>query len=197
MSRTAKLKWGYVFTIVALIVFSVLIGRQFGGGTVVFIAIGILLFIPGRIQGHFYREFFRGRQLLASRQPDEAKRHFLRFLRQIEENPWQRKLLWLSWTVYTPDVVAMTYNNLAACDLEKGDWQAAEAAAMKALELDPSYPLPHLNLAIIRQFRGDTQAAHASMLNARELGFSGGKIDQLVQLGAEMLAGAEGRKDQE
>jgi tetratricopeptide (TPR) repeat protein len=196
MSRTAKLKCGYVFAIVALAVLSILLGRQFGGGPGLFMAIGLLLFIPGRIQGHFYREFFRGRQLLASRQPDEAKVHFLRFLRQIEESPGQRKLVWLAWTVYTPDVEAMTYNNLAACALESGDWQAAEAAATKALELDPKYPIPHVNLAIIRHLQGDVMAAEASMQKARELGFNGGKIDQLVRSGADLLAKAEGRTDQ-
>lgn len=196
MSRTAKLKWGYLFAIVALATMSLLLGRRLGGGPAVFIAIALLLFIPGRIQGYYYREFFRGRKLLAARKPDEAKAHFLRFQQQIQENPWQRKLVWLAWTVYTPDVEAMTYNNLAACALESGDWPAAETAARKALELDPQYPIPHVNLAIIRHLHGDPMAAEASMQTARDLGYSGGSIDQLVQSGMALLANVEGRLDQ-
>jgi tetratricopeptide (TPR) repeat protein len=195
MSRTAKLKWAYLVAIVALLAALIFLNRQLGGGPAVLVPVVLLLLVPGRIQGHYYREFFRGRALLAAREPEKAKEHFLRFLRQIHEHPWQRKLLWLAWTVYTPDVEAMTYNNLAACDLECGDLPGAEASSAKALELDPRYPIPHVNLAIIRHLQGHEAESRRHLQTARELGYSGGNIDQLVQSGAALLAKAEGRLD--
>jgi len=180
MTRTARYKLGYVavLLIVALALGAVIV--SLGGGPVVMLATGLLLLIPGRIQGFYYRDLFAARRLLDSGKPEEAILSLERFVKSIEQHPSRSKLLWLAWAIYTPDVLAMAMNNLGAAHLELGQLDAAEQAFAGALAKDPLYPLPYFNLAIVHELRGNRLEAAAAAERARQLGYTGGTLDKVI-----------------
>ena len=80
MSRTARYKLAYivVLAILALAVGAAIIAL--GGGKVTVIAVALLLLVPGRIQGFYYRDLFTGRRLLDRGEPEKAIPFIERFL---------------------------------------------------------------------------------------------------------------------
>jgi tetratricopeptide (TPR) repeat protein len=159
--------------------------------TAVVVAVCLLL-VPGRVQGHYWREFFRGRRLLDEDRPQDAIEHFRHFLADLERRPWLRNLMWLSWAFYTPSIEVMTRTNVGVALLKLGELDAAESESRAASQLDPEAPLPWNNLAIVHQMRGDTEAAEEAVRRARALGLGEGEADKLAQRAGRLLAKVEG-----
>jgi len=199
MNRTHRLKILYVVVLLALLAVALLLASRFspGLGPPAIIAVGLLFFLPGRIQGLFFRDFFRGRRLLGSGLPAEALVPFRLFLEQIERKPWQKRLVWLAWGFYSTDIEAMTWNNIGAAHTELGEWSAAREALGKALAIDGEYPIPHFNLALIASAEGDREQAQREVDAARRLGYRETSVDQLTQQAQSLLARIEGREPRE
>lgn len=193
MNRTRRFKIGYIVAIVLLgaAAIGTLVYFKWSSAAVV-VVVGVLL-IPGRVQGHYWREFFRGRRLLGENRPQDAIVHFNRFLADLQRRPWLSKLIWLSWAFYTPSIEVMTRTNLGVALLRLGQVQDAEWEFRTASELDPLAPLPWHNLAVVYQARGETKPAEDARRRALELGFEGGPADQLAQKAGGLLAAVEGR----
>jgi tetratricopeptide (TPR) repeat protein len=195
MSRTLLLKLLYVAAVAAfgglalLIVTTAFRGREKLGA----VMLAVLLLVPGPLLGFFFRSLFQGRRLLDAGQPKPALDHFRAFLDQVRESPWQKRLIWLSWAVYTPDVEAMAWNNIGAAHTELGNWDDAKQAFSEALAVDPKYALPHLNLARIAIVEGDKAEAERRVDSARSLGYKKTSVDQLIFQGQALLARVEGR----
>ncbi|MCI0380527.1 MAG: hypothetical protein L0215_23315 [Gemmataceae bacterium] len=153
----------------------------------------LLLLLPGRLQGLFFRDLFRGRRLLAMGKPEQSKIYSVQFLEQIRKRPWQKRLLWLNWGIYTTDVEVMALNNTAAAHLECGRLDRAESLFFDAIELDPKCPLPYFNLAIIAEIRGDREKAEAYVKEASVRGYTMSVTDKMVAMAGELLARYEGR----
>jgi hypothetical protein len=64
-------------------------------------AIIVLLLIPGRILGYFWRDLLRGLRLLKEKRYAESKRHSEIFLLQVKQRPWLKKLIWLGSGSYS------------------------------------------------------------------------------------------------
>jgi tetratricopeptide (TPR) repeat protein len=152
-----------------------------------------ILFIPGRVQGFFWRKFFRGRKLASAGKYPEALLQFELFLQELQHRPWLKHLMWLGYGVYTRKVEAMTWLNIGTIFLREGEFELAEKNFHTAIELDADYPLPHFNLAIIHQVRGCEAEAEEAVAKARELGFEASRSDKLVAIAGELLAQIEGR----
>ena len=193
MTRTARYKLGYVGALVALGTVAVIAIVALGGGSVPMIVVAAILLIPGRILGVAYRDLFRGRRLLDLRQAEASIPYTLRFLEYIRQHPGRKRLLWLAWSVYTPDSEAMALNNLGAAHLESGDFVAAADAFNAALAVDPEYPIPHYNLAIERAVAKDEAAAARHAAEAERLGFRGTSVDAIIRNAGALLARVEGR----
>lgn len=193
MSRVTKYKIGYVIALAALggCIFALL--RVVEPGPWIVATIALVLLLPGRVQGLLFRDLFRGRSCLDRDEAESALAHFNSFLSTIKAQPWRRHALWLSWSVYTPDVEAMTWNNIGSAKFGLGDLAAAEGAWNHALSLDPLYPLPHANLALAAATRGEEVAAKRHFGEARALGYSGSQLDLLVQKAQSLLAQVESR----
>jgi tetratricopeptide (TPR) repeat protein len=155
--------------------------------------IAIVFLIPGRLQGFFYREFFRGRRLMDGNQSSEAIVHLESFLAKLRNAPWQRHLLWLQFSVYTPSVEAMTLNNIGAAQLNLGQLDEAEDTLQRALVIDPLYSLPHYNLAVMHSVRGHQDQAEHSVKEAARLGYVESKLDKVLTHAQSLLARIEGR----
>jgi tetratricopeptide (TPR) repeat protein len=193
MSRTTALKIGYCLALGALVAVAAFAFWALGGTTGVLVVVGLLLLVPGRIQGFFFRDLFRGRRLLDAGQPQQSLVYSQRFLDQIRQRPWQKRLLWLSWSIYTTDVAAMALNNIGAAHLELGAWDAAKAALREAIDVDPQYAIPYFNLALIAELEADRQSAEERLAEAAARGYTSSKIDRVVAAGQELLARLEGR----
>jgi tetratricopeptide (TPR) repeat protein len=154
--------------------------------------VALAFFVPGRVQGHYYRDLFTGRKLMDARRWSEALPHLESFLDQVRARPGLKKLMWLGG-IYTYDVEAMALNNIGAACLELGQLDAAEAPLRQALAVDASYPIPFVNLAVLASLRGDRDGAAAASAAAKQLGFDGSSIDALIRRGQSILAGVEGR----
>jgi hypothetical protein len=138
-----------------------------------------------------FRELFRGRRELDRNNPEVALGHFSSFLNTINAQPWRKAALWLSWSIYTPNVEAMTQNNIGAAQLNLGNLTPAEAALNAALALDPQYPLPHANLALLAALRADSNAVEHHLEAARRLGYRGAGLDRFVSRSQSILAAVE------
>jgi tetratricopeptide (TPR) repeat protein len=193
MSRVTRYKIGYVVALVALGILSIAVIGGLGGSVGAILAVGVVLLVPGRLQGVFYRDLFRGRRLLDTGHAAEAIPHLERFLQTVRAEPWRKRLLWLSWSVYTPNVEAMALNNLGAARMRLGQMREAETAFQEALTLDPFYPVPQLNIAMIHEMRGDRATAERAVAEATRLGYTGGTIDTVVHAAQSLLAQIEGR----
>lgn len=191
MNRTTRYKLGYLLVLIGLALGAWWLVRTVDS-LVPVIALALVLMIPGRLQGHFYRDLFRGRRLLAEGKLDASLEHSERFLATVRRRPGLKPLLWLGWSVYTPDVEAMTLNNLGAAHLGLGRLDAATQAFEEALRIDPQYPIPFFNLAVIRQVQGNTAEAAQLQERASALGYAQGGADRLIQSAQAVLARVEG-----
>ncbi len=193
MNRTSRYKVFYAALISSLCagVAIVVLSTDVHPMTLV-LAAGVFL-VPGRVQGYFWRDFFRGRRLLAEDRAAESITCFTRFLKQLAARPWLKKLIWLSWGIYTRDIAVMTQTNLGAARMRLGELDAAEDHLRAAMEHDAQAPLPWHNLGVILQVRGEVASAEEAFRKARALGYSAAVSDKLVHAMSEALARCEGR----
>jgi tetratricopeptide (TPR) repeat protein len=191
LSRVARYKIGYVLALALLAGVVVAASRAGDSQPWVVVTIVLVLLLPGRIQGLLFRDLFRGRRDLDRNSPESALGHFNSFLTTIRAQPWRKPALWLSWSIYTPNVEAMTQNNIGAAQLNLGDLSSAEAALNTALALDPQYPLPHANLALVAALRADSSAAESHLEAARKCGYKGAGLDRFVSRSQSILAAVE------
>lgn len=157
ISRTAKLKLGYVAAVVVIGAICAVVAYLAEFQPMAMILTGIVLLIPGRIAGYYWRDQFRGRRLMAEHRYDESLAASNAFLRQVREEHWRKRLLWLMWSFYTTDAEAMALNNIGAAHVELGEWELARTAFQDALAVDQLYPIPHFNLAMLSHLEGDEE----------------------------------------
>jgi hypothetical protein len=131
--------------------------------------------------------------LLGQHRESEAIVQLERFLADVRARPWLKPMIWLSWSIYTPKVEAMTLNNIGAANLALGHLEESERAISEALALDREYPLPHFNMAVLHELRGNRILAEQSLAESKRLGYFGGTIDSIVKRAQSLLARVEGR----
>lgn len=192
MSRTTRYKILYVVILVVVGLAAVAILRTSDYASGAFILVMIVLLLPGRIQGHYWRDFFRGRRLVADRRFREAEPVFERFLARLNDQPTLKRLIWLSYAIYTRDIGAMSLNNLGVCALEEGRFGEAEKRLQEALSLDSENPLPHFNLAIVYQAIGRPDEARRHWAASQRLGYRCTPIDLVIHKAGELLSRLEG-----
>lgn len=186
-NRTKRLKRLYFFAVGLLTFLAVGLASLTGNLLLPLFLLVLVMVLPGRLQAVFYRDLFTARRLQAEGRNEESIVHTGRFLETIRERPALKRLLILS-SFYTVDVEAMALNNLGAAQLQLGRWDEADAALRKALELDPEYPIPWFNLAVLAAARGDEEAARRLHADAESLGYRGTRFDKLVRMGQELRA---------
>jgi tetratricopeptide (TPR) repeat protein len=159
---------------------------------VVLVAVLVLLTLS-RVQGWFWRDFFRGRRLLVAGRARDACIHFERWLAELHRRPALRRLIWLNGAIYTRDAEAMTLNNLGVARLHLGDLRGAQQALEGAVSRDPQYPLPRFNLAFLAKLEGREHECAELLTEARRLGYRGATFDRLCAAAGTYLAQVEGR----
>jgi tetratricopeptide (TPR) repeat protein len=194
MTRPTGLKilYGVAIVLMIAVALAILKASKFSPTAVVLLA--LLLLIPGRINGHFWRHFYTGRRMMDSGWNDDAIKEFEEFLTSIRENPALKHLIWFVWGFYTRDVEAMTQNNIGAVLIREGNLDQAENRLAQAIRIDDRYPIPHYNMALIGELRGDREAAVESLSTAQALGYRQTSIDEIANKAATILATIEGRR---
>ena len=192
MTRTRRYQLMWLLAVIGLATVSLGLLAFFRAPLWTVALVALLFFIPGRIQGHYYRDLFTGSKLMDAHRWSDALSPLESFLAKVRAQPRLKKLVWFGG-IYTHDVEAMALNNIGAVHLELGELEAAEAPLREALAVDASYPIPLVNLAVLASLRGDREGAAAAAAEAKRLGFDGSRIDTLIRQGQSMIAAAEGR----
>lgn len=192
VDRVTRSIFGYG-TIVAVIVIVVLVAlpRPFRWPHV--LAVAAVFVLPGRIQGFLWREFFRGRRAMDQGRMADALVHFARFEERLTAHPWIAAGIYLGWSVYTWNAKAMLANDVGACELALGRRDGAEANFERAIALDPGYPVPYFNLAVVAETWGDRERAQRLLADAGKRGFRGGTRERVIAMASGVLAAVEGR----
>lgn len=141
---------------------------------------GIALLVLSQIIRYPLRHFYQGLHAFWQRKFDKAESLFQTFLQDLERRPWIRHLIWWTIGIYSHDLEAMTWNNLGAIRIEKGQFEEAREHLERALEIDPKYPKPYFNLAAAAVGLGRMDEAERYFRQARELGYTGGSFDQFL-----------------
>lgn len=194
MTRPTRWKILYVVAVAALGLAAFAIAFAVEFDSTVLIGLAVLLFIPGRINGHYWRSFYTGRKLLDSGDHESARHEFEQFLVKVHDRPRLKSMIWLVWAVYSRDVEAMTLNNIGATLMHEGHLDPAEERLAQAIGLDSEYPIPYFNLAVIAELRGKKDAAAQSLATAQQLGYRNTSIDKVITKAASILAYLEGRQ---
>ncbi|MEO0559855.1 MAG: hypothetical protein AAF170_16925 [Bacteroidota bacterium] len=192
MKRTTTYKLRYTATIVVLVGVVILFLSLVGWSVPALIGACVMLLIPGRVQGHYYRDLFNGRRALEAGDIDASIFHTEQFLAAVRERPGLKSLIWLGGVIYTADPEAMALNNLGAAHMEAGRLGVAESTFNDALRLDPLYPIPLTNLAVLGEVAGDRAEAERYLREAEDRGYTGGSLDRVIQQSGALLAKVEG-----
>ena len=174
MTRTDALKGAYVARIVLLL--ATVIGAEVlahRGAVVPATALGVLfiaLLLSGRIQAHFWFELLAGLRALNQRDYGASKVHSERFLAQLHERPWLKRLIWLGPSSYALSAEALALNNLGAPEMSLGEFDAARARFDQAIALDPPGPLPYSNMGALILRTGSSAEALPWFRKAEALG---------------------------
>lgn len=147
---------------------------------IVLFILALFFMIPGRISQYYYQKLYKGIRLFGRDDFQNSILLFQEFQKEITRNPWKKKLLWMTWSIYTVDVEAMVHFNLGSAYLNAGNIDEAEVHSTRALELDNQYPLPHVNLAMVEWMRENKVRAAEHLKLAADLGYRGTTMDQLI-----------------
>ena len=139
-----------------------------------------LLLLPGRILRHYWAELLTGLHHLNQRNYAVSKMHSEKFLVQLQERPWLKKLIWLGTSSYSRDAEVMARNNLGAAMLKLGEIEQARAQFARAIELDPLCPLPYRNMGTLVLTTATCAEATPWLEKAEALGMKGGWSDRIV-----------------
>ena len=192
VTRTLKYKLAHAAVLVGCVALVMLVALL-SHHPVAVLLVTLAFLVPGRVQGYFWRSFFRGRRALGAGQFDAAIEHFEGFLDQLNRRPWLKSLVWLAGAIYTRDIEVMALNNIGAAHLQLGHWDDAAESLERARGKDPESPLPYFNLAVLAQATGNEEEARRLLARASEFGYRRTSVDRLVHAAGAVLARVEGR----
>jgi len=193
MNRTTQYKIMLPIVILVMVCITVLIYLNSGQNHYLLLILVIVFVIPGRVCGVFWRDFFKGRNLMTQKRYNEAIPYFESFLIKVKEKPWIKNLMIFSWGIYTRDIEAMTLNNLGGIYIEQSEILKAEEYFKQAISIDNLYPLPYYGLAIIADIKGNRDKAITLLKESEGKGLSNNSLDQAFRKSGEILAKIEGR----
>lgn len=193
MSRTARRKIGYFIFVFSGVLFAFWAFWRFHPSPLTIAVIVVLMLIPGRVLGWFWRDLLRGLRLLKERQYEESARHSQAFLDQLRARPWIRHLTWLGGGTYSRSAESLALNNLGAVEIMLDRLDDARAHLEAAIRCDEENPLPYLNLArwARRAGAGEEEILRYAAA-AQERGFSFGVSDRIVMASQERFARRDG-----
>lgn len=141
------------------------------------VCFALVLLVIGQIGRSWLSNLFKSRAWIGQGRFAEARDAAQLFLKQLDTQPWRRHGIWACWGVYSISPRAMAENNLGAAFLELGALDQSEAALRRAVAADPTYAIPHFNLALLAKASGNEIAVEEHLAEAVRCGYSGGRLD--------------------
>lgn len=117
------------------------------------------------------RDLLLARRNAKRREWAKALERFERFEKKLLRSRFHRLAIVLYPNIYSLDGVAVTRNGIGQVLLNAGDLDRAVQWLRSALQRDPYYPLPYVNLALVAARRRDDAGARRDMTRAVQLGF--------------------------
>lgn len=145
----------------------------------VWVSVALIVFAIGLIS--WARDFMIGRYRTARRRWRDAADSFERFERKLVGARWSAVLIPIYLSIYTFDGVAIARNNIAQSLMNLKDFEGAVRWLRSALQRDPLYAIPYVNLGTIAALRGDGESARLEFRRAVELGFSPNSAQALLR----------------
>ncbi len=187
--RVARNRALYFFVMSAVVAAFAYIMTSYHWELYQLLLIAIVFLIPGRLVQYYWRDFFKGRKCLQKKQFDEAIQRFGLFLKEVEESPWIKWLMFFSYGLYSFKVEAVAQAYLATCYIHKKELDLAETCLQKALKVDSKYSVAFFNLAVIGLLRNNDSLSRQYFDQAREHGYPKMKFENLrVYIQDEYLA---------
>jgi tetratricopeptide (TPR) repeat protein len=118
------------------------------------------------------RDFFIGRYRARKREWQKALDRYQRFEHKLLTKRWTAVLTPLYFGIYTFDGVALARNNIGQALMNLGRLAEAEQWLRAALQRDPLYAIPYINLGIVAGMHGNEAVARRELRRAVELGYS-------------------------
>ena len=153
MTRTGAYKAAYFSLLAAgmLVLFDAVF--ELRRGHVALLVGALLLFavllVPGRALAYFWSDLLASLHHLNQRNYQSSKEHSERFLAQLRERPWLKRLIWLGTSAYSRDAEVLALNNLGAAMVQLGEFDSARETLSRAIALDPKCPLPYKNMGTL------------------------------------------------
>lgn len=127
------------------------------------------------------RDFIIGRVRARRRQWDKALARYQKFERRLLTRRGASLLLPIYMNMYSFDGVAITRNHIGLCFMHLKQLDEASRWLRAALQGDPLFALPYVNLGIIACWQSDRPAARRHLQRAVDLGFSPRAAQLLLQ----------------
>lgn len=130
---------------------------------------------------------FFGRDLLIARwhsrrkKFDKALQRYERFERALKRSSWNAWAIVLFPNIYSFDGIAVARNHVAQELIKMKDIDRAVVWLRAALQHDPLYPVPYVNLAVVCAMRADAVNAKREMTKAVQLGFNPISAQRILQ----------------
>jgi tetratricopeptide (TPR) repeat protein len=127
------------------------------------------------------RDYFVARRHARRREWPQAVERYQRFERKLLAAPWRRATVVLYLGIYTFDGVAIARNNIGQVYMNAEDLDQAVRWLRSALQRDPQYAAPYVNLAVIAAMRRDEANARREMSRAVQLGYSPAGAERILR----------------
>ena len=140
-----------------------------------------LLVVTGIVLAILGRDFMIGRYRASRRDWQQALTRYQRFEKKLIKSRLGVLLAPLYLSIYSFDGVAVVRNNIGQALMNLKELDQAEASLRSALQRDPLYPLPYLNLGFIAAMRHQPELAEREMRRAVQLGYSPTIAEKLLR----------------
>ena len=144
--------------------------------------------LPGRVGGYYLNDLFFARKLHSQENYFESIVVSQRLLETLNTEPWRAYFLYCFYQFYTWNIYAMVQNNIGAAYMMLGELEKAKKNLDQAKSLDPKYPLPYYNLAIVEHVRGNIDDGELLFQKANKLGYSRSNTDKVIHSVGEQYA---------
>jgi tetratricopeptide (TPR) repeat protein len=136
--------------------------------------------IPRILIRVFWKDFYIARELMKQRKFQEAIEKYEAFLNEIQNKPWLKYLMMMTSGIYTRNLPAVVYNNIASCYINASQLKKGRAAINESIKLDDQYAIAYYNLAIVDIIENKIKSAKKNYHKANELGLKTRNFDNFV-----------------
>ena len=156
--------------------------------------LAVALFVFGFGLVLYARDFLIGRYRTSKLDWRKAIESYSRFEKKLLASRWSGVLIPIHLSLYTFDGVAIARNNIAQSFMNLKELDEAVRWLRSALQRDPLYAIPYVNLGTIAALRDDEQTAKLEFRRAVELGFSPARAQALLRRALAKANTAAGKK---